>query len=97
MDIFVTKKIWQPESIQSIFTKLGKRALLIIDSRHYILSEAYPIDSKHEVMLFKSSDNGTVTDFTNLWSRQLISFEMGLAELENSVRNGWRPLKIESL
>ena len=52
------------------------RAHLKIDEKYYILSQAWPMDTKYEIMLFASDEEGKITSFSDLW----VTYELQMDE-----------------
>ena len=78
-------RTWEPD-ISNSFTSTGKRSLLKRKwkEEYFVLSEAYPIDTGHENMLFEGDKDGKIVSYSDLWSERNISHSEALKIVTNS-------------
>jgi ribosomal protein L35 len=60
----------------------AEKAHLLINNKHYILSQASSILVGHEIMLFKCTKNGKVKSYLEYWSTRSLGFDSALLFLE---------------
>jgi hypothetical protein len=77
-------RTWK-EDRRTPFTTLGSRSLLKTKGKeeYFVLSEAYPLDTGHENMLFRGDKEGNVLSYSDLWCKHHISHSDALTILTN--------------
>ena len=71
-------KKWNNSAASNPFSKCGMRAHIQVGEKHYVLSEAWPMDTGYENMLFAADETGQIESFADLWVSYDKQFEEAL-------------------
>ena len=84
MNKFEVKKLWDNSGQEmTVFSKTGMRAHLKIGDKYYILSQAWPMDTGYEIMLFAADEEGEIESFSDLWVTYDLQMDDAIQYLKN--------------
>ena len=83
MSEFEIVKKYDDSEHSNNFSQHGTKTHLKIDGSYYVLSQAWPMDTGYEIMLFAADEEGEITDFSDLW----VTYDLQMTEAIEYLRN----------
>ena len=83
MNEFEIIKKYDDSEHSNKFSEHGTKTHLKIDGKYYVLSQAWPMDTGYEIMLFAADEKGEIEDFSDLW----VTYDLEMSEAIEHLRN----------
>ena len=84
MSEFKIIKQWDSSGDSNNFSKQGDKVHLKIGDKYYILSQAWPMDTGYEIMLFAADKDGEIESFSDLWVTYDLQMPDAIEYLKNN-------------